>query len=122
MTGGPDRNTERGPYPVASADSQTALAPFSNSGYSCRGVVFKSCSLVGMKTIQISDGLWKRLKLESVERGVSMREMVEEMGAAWMSRSAAMDAQVGPGPVTSQRLMESLRGSAPRELKVELEE
>lgn len=80
-----------------------------------------------MKTIQISDALWKRLKLLSVERGVSMREVVEEMGAAW-ERST-------PQTVVEQLVhATALRGAAralesalpgppvARELKVELEE
>lgn len=63
-----------------------------------------------MKTIQISEGLWKRLKLESVERGVPMRDVVEAMGAAWTR-------------ATPRTVSESAVPTPPvRELRVELDE
>lgn len=38
-----------------------------------------------MKTVQVSDGLWKRLKLAGVERGIPLREIMESAGTAWLS-------------------------------------
>ena len=74
-----------------------------------------------MKTIQISDELWKRLRVAAAERGVTMREVVEEMGSQWQVRpasarraSAGLQAQK-PGPAV-------VAPESVRELKVELED
>jgi hypothetical protein len=68
-----------------------------------------------MKTIQISDELWKRLRIEAAVKGVTMREVVEGMGRTWVSRRP---------DVVDEVLMEaSARVQAlGRELKVEYEE
>lgn len=34
-----------------------------------------------MKTIQISDEFWRRLRIEAAERGITMRKVIEELGA-----------------------------------------
>lgn len=97
-----------------------------------------------MKTIQISDELWKRLKLESVHRGVTMREVVESVGAAWeaslpqtvIERAVQVTALRGavealksvkarpiPSPGTpGYEIRDEVSRAFVRELKVELEE
>lgn len=66
-----------------------------------------------MKTIQISDGLWKRLKLESVERAVPMRDIIEEMGSLWVPARTVDKVEA---------VRETLRSLQVKELTVDLSE
>ena len=78
------------------------------------GVYFyHSWYCVAMKTIHVSEGLWVRLKVASVVRGVPMREIVEEMGSRWESKAPVM---TGAEDVSRRQAV------AVRELKVELED
>jgi hypothetical protein len=43
-----------------------------------------------MKTVQISDELWRRLKVEAALRGVTVRSLMEGMGAEWLSRTGSL--------------------------------
>lgn len=66
-----------------------------------------------MKTIQISDELWKRLKIDAAMRGITMREVVEELGKRNVVELAVELA-------ATRGAMQGLQRS--RDLKVEYEE
>lgn len=75
-----------------------------------------------MKTIQISDELWKALRVEAAQRGVTMRQVVEEMGEAARSADVTEAAMRGQGVHDVRESLRRQMASVPRELKVELEE
>ena len=92
-----------------------------------------------MKTVHISDGLWKALKLRSVEWGVPLREVLEEAGSLWLTQPrippygtsgyAVRDevarqcaSEIMDAPKSAQVLAKELGLKTARELTVEMEE
>lgn len=84
-----------------------------------------------IKTIHVSEVFWRRLKVVAAERGVTVRQVLEEIGDEFLARHPA---GFGPGRPTfteaTQREIQRLSragnelpptDSKVRELKVELE-
>jgi hypothetical protein len=77
-----------------------------------------------MKTIQISDELWKRLRIEAAVKGVTMREVVSDWltrGGEGSSARSVASQLTGPGPTTAETLRRQIeaQGKPVKELKVE---